>query len=115
MNTAVASKPVVRAVDKPIIISTTPPRYLAYRIFWTEYESGMGQRPDGVSYAFLSDPLEQHKAKQEKMGDYSCFIRASALEQVCIGPVLMGLIQNNKGIYTTMKHPHENDLGLFLF
>lgn len=86
---------------------------VCYRVEWTEYESGMGQRPDGVSYAFDKDNLERHIKRIQNNGDYSCFSRAGEIGMCIITDELRQKIADSKGVYTTTRNDDPGMLGVF--
>jgi len=109
---SVGAEPSVLADGEIIKLPDAPVAFLAYKVIWTEYESGWGCRPDGVSYSFSKKYLADHIKTLEAIGSYGCFSRASDITPCRAGVTLMSLIQHSKsGIYTTNSHNHDNDLG----
>jgi hypothetical protein len=51
--------------------------FAVYIIYWTEYESGWGQRPDGVSYHKSLDEAKEFGKVYGEQGNRECFSRGS--------------------------------------
>lgn len=87
---------------------------VCYRVEWTEYESGVGERPDGVSYALRKFFLEQEIKRIQNLGDYLCYSRAGQIGMCIITDELSGIIFNSpRGVYTTVQGDHPGVLGMF--
>jgi hypothetical protein len=86
---------------------------LVYRCTWIESEAGWGQRPDGVTYAMSEAKLTAEIVRQESMGTYECYSRASGIGQCLVNDELFDLVQE-RGIVNTARNDHEGFLGVFI-
>ena len=66
-----------------------------YYINWTEYESGWGQRPDGVSIHRSQAEAFRFKNMIEDKGSYDYYSRGSHPILVEATPVMVDLLKDN--------------------
>lgn len=85
---------------------------VVYKTVWTEYESGMGQRRDGVSYSLDKALLERTIRRIESFGDYACYSRAGEISQCVVDDTLLAKIRNYE-VYTTGVCEDPGELGEF--
>jgi len=87
---------------------------IVYYVAWTEFEKGWGSRPDGCSYAIDKDKLAEEVRRQESLGDYECFSRATQPLQGIVTDALYEEIRSSKsGHVSTFRNHHPGFLGQF--
>lgn len=70
-----------------------------YKITWTEFESGWGQRPDGVSLHKDSDTAKAFKTRYEETGDRSCYSRGGSIKLIEVDESTFDEVQTNGSVW----------------
>jgi hypothetical protein len=86
-----------------------------YVSFGTEYESGYGQRPDGILLTLDKDVMLKEINTQTNLGSYECYCRYSIPEIYYCNTETYSKIENNMindGYYYLSKNS-LSDLGQF--
>lgn len=73
--------------------------FAVYKIEWTEYESGWGQRPDGVSLHKDSDTAKAFKTRYESGGDYSCYSRGDSIKLIEVDELTFNEVQEKVSVW----------------
>ena len=74
-------------------------RLTAYKIVWTEFERGWGQRPDGVSYHLTKEAANQFLEKHQCHGDSECYSRGNDPVLVEIDETLANELSENDAVW----------------
>jgi len=93
--------------------SKVPRLLLLHRCTWTEYERGCGHRADGYTYAISKEALDREIKRQESLGDYDEYSRASDICRVFVTDELYDSLENAGGGVRNSFRPHEGEIGRF--
>lgn len=70
-----------------------------YYINWTEYESGWGQRPDGVSIHRSQTEAFRFRNSIESKGSYDCYSRGSHPVLIEATPAMLELLKERESAW----------------
>lgn len=84
--------------------------HVVYKVKLTEFERGMGQRPDGTVYAFDLPRLQAYIEKINSSGNSEIFTRAGSISSISCTDALAKKINEYGGLYETIRGDDPGEL-----